>query len=114
MSFESPNIVLRIEFGPGTKYAGFWAKVGVPTVAEFLAVRTDADLIGAMASHLVEWNLTADGEPVPATVEGVNRQSHHLVLSLANAWHRQILRTEKPEPVGGVGAAIPLAMDPPL
>lgn len=44
-------------------------------------------LFGGFASALISWNLEDEkGEPVPATLDGVNDQDFDFVLSIIMAW----------------------------
>jgi hypothetical protein len=70
-----------------TEYDDAVARVTELTVAELLAARaSDATMIELFGSHLLDWNLTKNGEPVPATPEGVASIGGNLAMSLAVQW----------------------------
>ncbi len=101
MGFEVPQTTLRLQF-TDPSYSGLevvcaavpWGQVS--EAAELAHVDpgniTDADqakidrLIGSFADALVEWNLIRDGEPVPATRQGVESLDLLFVMQLVGAW----------------------------
>lgn len=101
--------IYRIE--PGGEYEGLVVRVRSVPVGQFMALADLADgidaesiagtsldeaaakfgqigqLFEALADALIEWNVEDDdGQPVPATLEGLYRQDFDLVMFLVGEW----------------------------
>jgi hypothetical protein len=53
------------------------------------------------AKALVSWNLEDDGEPVPATLEGLEDQDPEFVTAIITAWTGTISGVPDASPLGG-------------
>jgi hypothetical protein len=93
----------------------------ITSLSEAGASDTDAldPMIRLFAELLVDWNVTCEGEPVPATEDGLNSQDSEFVMNLIKAWGQQMRRnTQVPAPLdetstGGSLSGVPsLPMDP--
>ena len=94
----------------------------------FLAMGTDdeptaedvakvAALFEGFAEVLVEWNVEGeDGQPVPATLEGVRTQDADFVMDIMRVWFQAVTQPPAPLPAtssaGGPSAVPPLPMEP--
>lgn len=87
MGYELPTVVYKVRLR-GTQFDGVEATLSGCSAAEYLqAQRNDAAMVSAFAEHLLEWNLTHNGEPVPT--ESVSKVDSKLVMSLAVGWLRE-------------------------
>jgi hypothetical protein len=98
------------------------AMVGMAAAAD--AVRGDApdaamigDLFGRFAAALKEWNVTSDGQPVPATRDGVMSQDLDFVMAVFEAYFEAVTGVNPPSPAGsppgGTSGPVPsLPMEP--
>lgn len=98
------------------------------TIGEFLNVSKLADAVGGggtdesvtdllatFARHLVKWNVTSRGKPVPATFDGVKTQHLDFILEIILAWMGAIASVDTPLPPqlngGGTSLEASLPMD---
>lgn len=133
-TFEAPRTVYKLEFEGADAFDGLVVRVKALTFAErrdawdllytpWLSdpnlTRAEADanvdrLHQLFADHLVDWNLTDNGEPVPATMEGLRSQEHSFIGGLIGAWRNNTLGVSvplaQPSPAGeqSVEASIPM------
>lgn len=98
MGFKRKRKVYRLDFSD-TEYEGLEVRVRGLTTGEYLDVvglaatstdensgETDA-MLKLFARHLVAWNLEdEDGNPVPATYEGIKSNDLSMNLRIVNAW----------------------------
>lgn len=95
---ETP-IVVRLR---NTEYDGAEARCSPCTVAEYLAVqqdRSDKSYIQFFVDHLIGWNLeNVDGEPIPATGDGVAQLPPSLPLSLSLGYASAASRVVRDRP----------------
>jgi hypothetical protein len=59
------------------------------------------------AKHLVSWNLTRGGVPVPATEEGLNSCEHSNVTRIVAAWLDAVQGLNRPNEEASSGASLP-------
>lgn len=96
MAFQRKRKVYKLDF-EGTEYEGLVVKVRGLTTGEYLELVTltataDASesetekLLKLLATHLVSWNLQEDGEPIPATFEGVKSNDLAMNTAIIDAW----------------------------
>ena len=76
-----------------------------------------ANLFEMFAEVLVEWNVQdEDGEPVPATLEGVRTQDADFVMGIMRVWFQAVTTAPAPLPAtssdGGPSVVPPLPMEP--
>lgn len=103
MSFEVPEPIITLEFGEDTKYPGLSVRTTTLPSGQFFNLIDAADalqnpganvtvppeireMFRAFGDHLVSWNLTRKGEPVPATKESLDGLDVMFVLDLVMAW----------------------------
>lgn len=135
MGYEAPTstFLLRFEDHPGLEVRARSVPLGVFTqlasLADVVEHKDDHDL-AALASGLgelgtlfdnfgdalVEWNVTINGQSVPATPDGVRRLDVPFALELIFAWMDAIGGVEAPlarrSPGGGHALAGSLPMEP--
>jgi len=132
MGYTPKRRVFRLRF-EDEEYDGLVVKVRSTSVGRllefmgFLAMDTDdltpADvekitgLFEAFAEVLAEWNVeTEDGEPVPATLDGVRTQDADFVMAIMRVWFQAVTQPPAPLPAtssaGGPSAVPPLPMEP--
>lgn len=97
MSFKRKRKVYKLDFS-GTEYDGLEVRVSSLTTGEYLELITIAGpteeggseagaMVRLFAKHLISWNLEdEDGEPVPATYEGVKSNDFTMNSAIVNAW----------------------------
>jgi len=77
-------------------------------------MKSAGQLFAAFASALVEWNLEDDdGQPVPATLEGVHSQELDFMMTVVMAWIQAMSAVDTPLP-GGSPNGVPSALAPSL
>ncbi|GGU13294.1 hypothetical protein [Streptomyces violascens] len=91
--FKAPRINLAFE--PDHDYHGLEVTLRKLNLQEFLDINGIGDVEDMHAGHqlrtmgekLLSWNLEdEDGQPVPATVDGVLRQDKDLMIAICSAW----------------------------
>lgn len=108
MGFEAAPAAITIRFKPGHKYHGAEATVGGMAIGEYMAATgqdgSDGDDAAAsmrrFGERLISWNLTLNGESLPANADGMARADQGLIRALQNAYVQMT--------VGGVHDADPL------
>jgi hypothetical protein len=99
VGFEAPQKAYRLNFAE-TDLAGLEVTAGSLPLGEFLkvselaatkddpqgAAASAAQLFATFAGSLMSWNLTRDGEPVPATYEGILGQDLDFMMKIVLAW----------------------------
>lgn len=96
MAFQRKRKVYKLDF-EGTEYDGLVVKVGGLTTGEYLdfvtvTASSDEDenqtaaMIQMLADHLKSWNLEEDGQPVPATLEGLKSNDLQMNMAVVRAW----------------------------
>lgn len=110
--FEVPRTIYNLEWDDEA-YAGLVVRVRAMTVREALdgydtlwAIDNSQDLNERrervrqqhemFMSHVVEWNLCENGEPIPATVEGLQSMEGTFVGSMISAWLRNSVGVSRP------------------
>ncbi len=73
-------------------------------------------MITILTEHLVGWNLeTEDGQPVPATEEGLRRQDRELLAEIVTTWRDAVEGVSAPllmpSPSGGMSAVASIPME---
>jgi hypothetical protein len=53
-------------------------------------------LFSTFADALLDWNLEADGQPVPATLDGLNTLDTDFVLEVITAWMNAVAGVARP------------------
>lgn len=103
MGFEALRRTYRLEFEGSDEFDGLIVKCRPPTVGEALEHLdlawlsddeiSDEDrlqrlhgLYKVFASRLVSWNVEIDGEPVPATLDGLKSLSNDFGLRIVRSW----------------------------
>ncbi|WP_406156985.1 hypothetical protein [Streptomyces canus] len=107
MGFNASPRAVRIDFSPDHQYHGAEARIRHMSLGEWEAViESDEDsAVEEMAKRLVDWNFTDDnGDPIPATREGLRQVDTSLVTALKVAWIQSLT---------GVHAADPLPQSSP-
>lgn len=61
-------------------------------------LRAFAKVCGAMASAIVDWDLTNSGDPVPTTKAGLMAQDLEFVMALSKAWLGAVSGVPTPRP----------------
>lgn len=114
MGFETPRRVLKLAFDDPEldglevkvrsvsldRYLGF-ADFGRLAELRTRAMTSDdralvARMFDEFADALVEWNLTEDGEPVPATRQGVRDQDAEFMTTVVLAWITALIGVSAP------------------
>lgn len=97
MGFQRKRKIYKLDFA-GTEYDGLVVKVGGLTTGEYLELVTlaapgvensedeTAGMLRMLAGHLKSWNLEEDGEPIPATFEGVKSNDLSMNMAIITAW----------------------------
>jgi hypothetical protein len=128
MGYTPKRRVFRLRF-EDEEYDGLVVKVRSTSVGRllefmgFLAMDTDeltpADvekitgLFEAFAEVLVEWNVQDDdGQPVPATLDGVRTQDADFVMAIMRVWFQAV--TTAPAPLAPPSSAGAPSVVPPL
>jgi hypothetical protein len=114
-AFEAPRTVYKLEF-EGEEFGGLVVRVRALTFAE---LRDNRDLLYSgwetdqgldrdrweanvdalhqlFADHLVDWNLSDGGEPVPATLDGLRSQEGQFIGRLVGAWRSNTIGVSVP------------------
>ena len=109
VGFEPPSSGQKLDFSE-TAYAGLEVTMGALSLGELLDIQDLADeaaagravrqLLVKFAGCLESWNVTRDGKPVPATLEGVLSQNAVFVAAVVTAWARQMHEAPPPLPGG--------------
>jgi hypothetical protein len=103
MGFEALRRTYSLEFEGSAEYDGLIVKCRPPTVGEALenldlAWLTDdeisdedraqrlRDLYETFAGRLVSWNIEIDGNPVPATLDGLLALDHDFGIRIVRNW----------------------------
>jgi hypothetical protein len=136
MGYEAPTttMVLHFEDHPGLVVRAKSVPIGVFTdiakLADVVKDANDADLqmmadtlgdldalFSTFGAALVEWNVEIDGEPVPASYEGVKRLDAPFAMELVFSWMDAIGNVDAPLGQGSSGGgrhlAASLQMEPP-
>lgn len=123
--FEVPRTIYKLEWDDPA-YDGLVVRVRAGTVREALDRLTEMwDLDGELSiderrkrverqhadfvSHVVDWNLCCDGEPLPVTVEALQSMEGTLVGSMIRAWAFRPVKVSPPldsESTGGEQSAV--------
>jgi hypothetical protein len=122
MGFEAPRTIYTLDFD-GTDLEGLIVrmragKLGMmldptnatkvnfdlenPTREDVEAVR---DRFAVVAAHLVSWNLTENGRPVPPTFEGMLDQEPAFIGRIFDAWQRA--QVDVPAPLSRSSSSSP-------
>lgn len=132
MGYTPKRRIYRLVFDD-EEYDGLVVKVRSTSVGqllefmEFLTMDTDSPspddvarihgLFEAFAEVLAEWNVeTDDGQPVPATLDGVKTQDAPFILAILRVWFGAVMTVPGPLPTassnGAPSAAPSLPMEP--
>lgn len=113
MGYQAPSkgFLIRIDAHPG-----FEAKAGSLSIEQYLQLELALDsdsaptvpeqvanmekILEIFAGALTEWNLEDQGEPVPATLEGVRSQESGFVLQIVRGWREAMAFVPPPLPEG--------------
>lgn len=75
------------------------------------AMQANEKILELFASRLVSWNITKGGEPVPATLEGIQGQDSRFISRIIAAWQRALIQgpppLKEPSPNGANGSLSP-------
>jgi hypothetical protein len=118
MGFEAPQKAYRLNFAE-TGLAGLEVTAGSLPLGEFLkvselaaakddpqgAANSAKQLFETFAGSLLSWNLTRDGEPVPATYDGILGQDLDFMMKIVLAWVSAMADVDTPLPNGSSGGA---------
>src|SRR5581483_10938953 len=97
--FEPPSSGQKLDFS-ATAYAGLEVTMDAVSLGDLLDIQDLADaaragdapgdatrrLIAKFAGCLESWNVTKDGKPVPADLEGVLSQDAAFILAIVQSW----------------------------
>lgn len=102
MAYELTERIMRLRFR-GTEFDGVEARATYPSAREYLEVRgNDERCVTAFGQHLLDWSITQNGDPVPATPEALDRIDADLALSLAINWLNRSTRVQSDTPLPAV------------
>jgi len=107
MGFDAGVRAITIRFEPGHKYHGAEARVRGMGIGEYMAATgldggegdNAAASMQRFFERLVSWNLTVDGEAVPATEEGAKACDHGLIRALQNAYVQALIGVHDADPL---------------
>lgn len=120
--FEPPSSGQKLDFSD-TAYAGLEVTMDAITLGDLLDIqdlveRTAAgeaageaarELVARFAAALESWNVTKNGEPVPATYEGALSQDAAFIMAIVQSWQGGMAEAPPPlpggSPSGGSSAA---------
>lgn len=119
MGYRPKLKIYNLDFA-GTEYEGLQVSVRGMTVGEELELDTKATgdlVIRSLANILQSWNVEdGQGQPVPATFEGVCTQQGPMILAILNAVRQANSGVPDPlpetSPSGGTSPAPPIPMTP--
>lgn len=114
-TFEAPRTVYKLEF-EGEEFGGLVVRVRALTFTELRDARDllysgwesnseldrevwegNVDALHRLfADHLVDWNLSVDGTPVPATLAGLQSQEGHFIGRIVGAWRANTIGVSVP------------------
>lgn len=117
MGFEAPRSIYTLDF-EDTELDGLVVKMTGGKLGDAFATVRDAGKISNggnadytvadaevvlsqyedMAEHLISWNLTAGGEPVDATLDGLKTLEVRHVNMIAAAWQQAQVNVPRPLP----------------
>lgn len=125
--------VYKLTWPEGHEFHGLEIKLSGMNAAELRTVRAGSSgdataeerqevidqTIATFASHLLSWNYEDhEGNPIPATAEGVDRMDLRILLPACTAWAEEVARPAAPlSPGSSSGPASPepsAVMDLPL
>lgn len=136
-TFEAPRTVYKLEF-EGEEFGGLVVRVRALTFAELRDNRgllytrwawdpelgteqLDAnvdELHQLFVDHLVDWNLADNGEPVPATLQGLRSQEGQFIGRIISAWHNNTIGVpvplEQPSADGEQSVELSIPMESPM
>lgn len=107
MGYEAGVRAVTINFEAGHQYHGAEARVKGMAIGEYMAATgldggdgdTAASSMKRFSERLLSWNLTVDGEPVPATEEGLQQIDQGLARALQNAYVESIIGVHTSDPL---------------
>ena len=112
VGFAPPSSGQKLDFSE-TAYAGLEVTMGALSLGELLDIQDLADeaaagravrqLLVKFAGCLESWNVTRDGRPVAADLDGVLAQDAAFVLAIVQAWQQGMAAAPPPLP-GGSGS----------
>lgn len=73
----------------GTEYEGHTVKLragSVEAIGRYLSAKTDAAAMAVLEEHLMSWDLTQNGEPVPMTLAALLALDLGLANSIGVGW----------------------------
>lgn len=106
--FDVGRTVYRLTFDD-PRFEGFTVDVAAMSVAETwayndaLAEAKDADaytrvIVNTIGRQLLSWNATKDGQPVPASLDGLLDLDDHYASAIITGWLKAIRPTPEQEP----------------
>ncbi|MCP4960929.1 MAG: hypothetical protein GY925_16890, partial [Actinomycetia bacterium] len=108
MAYVRAARVRHLDFEEGSDFPGLEIRIGGMSVDEYQEVRTNQAMIALFVDRLVSWTMIdEDGDPVPATAEGVDSCDVGDVLTLVDIWFRECPRVRRP-PAPAPTAAVPV------
>lgn len=107
MGFEAGVRAVNIQFAEDHQYYGAEARVKGMAIGEYMAATgldgSDGDNAAAsmqrFSERLISWNLTVDGQSVPATEEGLKQVDQGLARALQNAYVEAIIGVHTGDPL---------------
>lgn len=122
MGYEPQRKIYNLDF-KGTQHEGLEVKMRGLIVDEELELDELRGKEGGgrrvfelMAGLLVEWNVTNQGQPVPATFDGVRKQESTFIMDILNALQTATSGVPDPlhetSPSGETSPAPPIPMAP--
>jgi hypothetical protein len=105
MGYEPPSTGLKLDFSE-TQYAGLEVTMGPLSLGQLLEIEELSEkegtrgLVTLFVDVLESWNVTRQGDPVPADLAGVLSQDPDFVLAIINAWQRNVASAPPPLPDG--------------
>ena len=109
MGFEPPSSGQKLDFSE-TAYAGLEVTMDAVSLGDLLDIQDLAEataagaaaraLFAKFASCLESWNVTKNGRPVAADLEGVLAQDAAFILAIVQSWQQGMAQAPPPLPGG--------------
>lgn len=110
MGFEVPAKTYRLVF-EDEDYAGAEVRCRSTSIGRLNEIASSTEAMRLFGDEiLIDWNLTENGEPVPATGEGMVRVPVEFGRAILNAWTQALVGISGPlggPSSNGAGSAVP-------
>lgn len=123
MGFERNPKIYHLKFQDGD-YAGLEVRVRSLSMKQLLIIRTGngdegkdgtQTAVEFLAERIVDWNLTSDGAPVPATLDAILDEDDDFVLAIINKWTTAVSGVSAPldetSPSGETSQVVSIPME---